>query len=234
LLNATTALGARISGISTQNNSLGLINDDAAQGHNWNGHAGFPDTLYPTTYLPSQYDQVNIITPEIILKNNGIILGPVRLNDSYYLMSFTVPVINNVDTSFNLLGFLTIVAEAKLLTDLVNSTQGYDSTGEMIVVGPNFANNIWPTEPPTLDNDELIRYVLPPTRHPSLFNTTVPLGDFHAAELAFTIGLPDPSQNALNTRDPQGERVSVGYVSNPVYGNRLHITKFQADMELQI
>ena len=208
LLNATTRRGLQIDGVATSNGSLGDVVGDNSGGQNWKGHVGFPDALYPTTYLSPGENGFDGISPSSIAQLQGMLLGPVRLNDSYYLASFTVPILDSSTPQLDLLGFVTIVVEASLLLDIALSTSGYDASEQLIVVGPNLPTNYWPDSSRS-DNDE-IRYVLPPSRDTTLFNTTVTLGQYPAARSAYALGLSDPAKNSLDTNDPRGGQMSVG------------------------
>lgn len=74
-----------------------------------------------------------MFSPQTIESRDSLLLGPVSMNDTFYLMSFTVPVRNNTPNR-TLLGFWTVLLDAQLLVDIVNTTQGMADTGQTILV----------------------------------------------------------------------------------------------------
>src|SRR5207249_3273128 len=88
----------------TLSNGLGNLTG----GYNWQGHKGFPDDLYPRSSNPADTpaSRMSIFTPNMILDNSGsatngsgIFLGPVMWNNTYYMSSFTIPVVDSVKSS---------------------------------------------------------------------------------------------------------------------------------------
>lgn len=105
-------------------------------------HDGFPNALYPFTDGKVTADSAQYFTADYILGNNGLILGPMMVNDSFYMLSFTMPIINNTSESA-LLGFLTVVLNAQIVLDIIKDTRGLGETGQTILVGPSMVSNIW-------------------------------------------------------------------------------------------
>ncbi|KAK1783466.1 hypothetical protein QBC45DRAFT_88733 [Copromyces sp. CBS 386.78] len=113
------------------------------------GEYGFPPMLYPNiTYenknTPSLYKNntsqfsANIF-PGVSLGNgsegNGILLGPLVVNESYALVSITVPVRENQSSKF-ILGYMTVVASARQLVQVQKSSEGLGKTGIALFIGP--------------------------------------------------------------------------------------------------
>jgi osomolarity two-component system, sensor histidine kinase SLN1 len=80
---------------------------------------GFPPTLYPNlTYVPTTEpdptDQSTNLTrvfafPDLELSNlSSLLLGPLQVNETFAMVSLTLPIINNT-SNVNILGFLTYV-----------------------------------------------------------------------------------------------------------------------------
>jgi len=106
---------------------------------------GFPHRLYPFLQGSQELAPNNVFTPEDIYSKRGLLLGPMRVSESLYILSFTIPVINNTSEA-TLLGFLTVILNAGAILDIVQDTRGLGSTGQTILVGPATPNNKW-TDP---------------------------------------------------------------------------------------
>lgn len=105
-------------------------------------HDGFPGALYPFTRDQELADPVNYFTPEYISAKKGLLLGPMKVNETFYMISFTIPIINNTSESA-LLGFLTVVLNAQIVLDIIKDTRGLGETGQTILVGPDTPSNVW-------------------------------------------------------------------------------------------
>jgi len=95
-------------------------------------HDGFPNSLYPSA-ANNDLDR--------IVDRGGMVMGPLQVNSSFFMMSFTNPIINNTSKG-DLLGFLTVVLNAQLVYDVVRDTRGLGDTGQVILVGPGTPNNL--------------------------------------------------------------------------------------------
>lgn len=103
-----------------------------------------------------------------------MLLGPFSINDSYALVSLTLPVIDNRDPTKNeILGFMTVVAAASSLISAVSSREGMETTGAALIIGPSRKTNLFETAqrpasasytPKTTDalSQALVHFVLPP------------------------------------------------------------------------
>jgi len=103
---------------------------------------GFPHRLYPFLQGSQALAPSNVFTPEDIYSKKGLLLGPMRVSESFYILSLTIPVINNTSEA-TLLGFLTVILNAGAILDIVRDTRGLGSTGQTILVGPATPNNKW-------------------------------------------------------------------------------------------
>lgn len=110
---------------------------------------GFPRNLYPIRdekYFSGMMGNVSkLFTRDYILQYQGLLLGPTMLNDSCAILSLTFPVF---DQNFgggekDLVGFATIVLNATSLVTIVNDNRGIGDTGQTLLVGPNWINNLW-------------------------------------------------------------------------------------------
>ncbi|KAK6496556.1 Histidine kinase [Arthrobotrys musiformis] len=198
---------------TNKKDALGVYTDDSgqAQSANWDGHEGFPDELYPraSEISKTSAEKLEFFNQEFIENHQSLLLGPVQVNSSYYMISFTVPVHNS---SRSLIGFWTILLDAQLLVDIVNTTQGMGDTGQTLLVGPNTITNIYEPRDRELTDDTEFRYLLPPVRTPDLYGTVDKMGRFQAVKKAyFSVNDSDDAVAELDTRNTQGQRVSVGY-----------------------
>ncbi|KAI1344922.1 osmosensing histidine protein kinase SLN1 [Xylariaceae sp. FL0016] len=207
---------------------------------------GFPSGLYPNiTYsssdTPDPYNPGHNVTiarpfPEIRIDSaaKGLILGPLVINQSYALMSLTLPIRQNAESDI-VLGYMTVLAEANPVLDILSSEEGLGSTGCVLLVGPatgwNRFNKYDSPSNATYQakgnfSDVGVHFVFPPAttgtgkdRHAQHSfasgnsNDTWPVGDYKAALKAFTKKNPaiNNASSTLTTKNEQGIAVAVGY-----------------------
>ncbi|KAI5843914.1 hypothetical protein DFP73DRAFT_478292 [Morchella snyderi] len=190
-------------------------------------HDGYPNALYPFADRSSMTTPANYFTPKYIYDKRGLVLGPMMVNESFFMLSFTIPIINNTSAS-TLLGFITVVVNAKVVLDIITDTRGLGGTGQTVLVGPATASNIW--EDSLLANrkrndtavgDYEFRYLLPPGRDKSLVGQVRQLKQYTAVRTVFEHGVGgingagddgDGGSSDLDTYNSEGRHVSVGYV----------------------
>ncbi|PKS07564.1 hypothetical protein jhhlp_006168 [Lomentospora prolificans] len=206
---------------------------------------GYPPDLYPnityqdlnTTnplnnleeFAAFAFDTVNLTHPA------GLLLGPLVVNESYALMSLTLPIRDNDQLDFSL-GVLTIVASAFTLVNIVNSREGMGHSGLVLVVGPDDPSNRFnksiPQANPAVMGDPVtfrntdVRFLLPANslpgqvdRHPSrnLAEGTngdpFKLGAYPAALRSWTerIVAVNNASSMLSTTNEEGAKVAVGF-----------------------
>jgi osomolarity two-component system sensor histidine kinase SLN1 len=255
-------LQARLYSRNTTGNANGLLNVTAAGSDSVvlpytapNGSAislsdtdlGYPVSLYPNiTYMSSDTPdplqdgstlQVARPFPEVRIDSsvNGLILGPLVINESYALVSLTVPIRDNSVTNA-ILGYMTVVAEASSLINIMLSREGLGSTGSILIVGPNtpwnrfskynLAANATNNAAANFSN-VLVQFVLPPEAAPGAadrhsehsINSTdsydgpFKVTDYPAAFWAFTNrnAAVNNASSSLSTTNEQGIAVAVGY-----------------------
>ena len=112
---------------------------------------GYPPGLYPNlTYTSVPYNSTfNIAHAEY----NGVTLGPMaspflligpwEVNHTFSIVSMTMPIINNT-SAVDVLGWLTVIMDARLIQQVMYSTEGLDPTGETLLVGPVHNTNHFP------------------------------------------------------------------------------------------
>ncbi|UNI16976.1 Histidine kinase [Purpureocillium takamizusanense] len=206
---------------------------------------GYPPSLYPNiTYeslgYPNPYEpstpafSANAFPGVRISDKGGLLLGPLVLNESYALMSLTVPV-RSLNTTNFILGYMTLVASAETLLQVQTSREGLGSSGVVLFIGPSSPSNhfISPLSPTNSTysppKDEFARsparYVLPPIsmpgevqRHASRdyvdgrYDADFSLSDYPAVFDVYyrNISGPNNATALLSTTNEQDVRVAVG------------------------
>ncbi|KAI3342366.1 osmosensing histidine protein kinase SLN1 [Ustulina deusta] len=210
---------------------------------------GYPSMLYPNiTYYsstdPDPLDPNKTIVvarpfPDIRIDSgvNGLVLGPLVINQSYALISLTIPVRWTPQPNV-ILGYMTVVAEATTILDIVSSLEGLGDTGNVLLIGPatgwnRFSKYNLPanaTAPAVANFSNVdVQFVLPPqvrdhgtnrhTQHDSASNYGQPfkVTEYNAAYKAFTkrnLAVNNAS-SLLSTTNEQGIAVAVGYARPP-------------------
>ncbi|KAF8450198.1 hypothetical protein BGX38DRAFT_1092221 [Terfezia claveryi] len=159
-------------------------------------HDGFPDSLYPNA-ADNDLDR--------IVDRGGMVMGPLQVNSSFFMMSFTNPIINNTSKG-DLLGFLTVVVNAQLVYDVVRDTRGLGDTGQVILVGPDASNNLLSRREEalvkvqghhprnaTINLEKMtFKYLFPPMLSKDLVGTKDTWSSFPAVKKAFFEGFQLP------------------------------------------
>jgi len=195
---------------------------------------GFPPDLYPKfttseTRVNSSFNRsVANYQGRTIDGQNYLLLGPYPVNSTLSLLSITMPIINNT-SAIDILGWLTVVVNARLIRDVIEAQEGLDDSGLTMILGPNNATNKFPEgvlykskeqDPP---ENASIRFILPPTnrpdideRHKTHNGTNSPpfnWKDFPAVERGFTksTGATNNAGSIISTKNEEGQNVAVGY-----------------------
>ncbi|KAJ5707813.1 hypothetical protein N7488_007614 [Penicillium malachiteum] len=196
---------------------------------------GYPTNLYPNlTYTTSSDGNETAISafPDYILGlNTELLLGPLTVNDSFSLISLTLPIVNDTADS-DILGYMTVVASAASLQSVLSSREGMGTTGQVLLLGPSrpqntFASDAQPaTATSSADSDQLreasVHYVFQPTALPGQTNrhlnvtTSDPflLSKYQVA-LDLMLGPYKSRTKAisdLSTRNELGYHVAVGAI----------------------
>lgn len=210
---------------------------------------GFPPMLYPNiTYQnkdqPSPYKNNTVqfsanIFPGVSLGNgsegNGILLGPLVVNESYALVSITVPVRENQSSKF-ILGYMTVVASARQLVQVQKSNEGLGETGVALFIGPvnpwnHFnanmpaSNQTWFPPRDGFAKANQVHFLFPPAPNPDQedrhsehsFESGVydaPFGlEKYESVLDLFVQASDQTNHAMSkisTKNEQGKKVSIG------------------------
>lgn len=193
---------------------------------------GYPQNLYPNlTYSTTPYNSTfseaqASYAGQMITADAPLLLGPWMLNSTYGLVSITLPIINNT-SSVDVLGFMTVLADISLITDVIYSSEGLDTTGITTLIGPtNVTNNFLPGILYSSNNGHIpenvqVRFVVPPNNTDNR-NTQYAFGgnqstfdytQYPAVKTALTENhrSVDNSGTLISTHNEQNASVSVGY-----------------------
>lgn len=209
------------------------------------GEYGYPPSLYPNLtyeslgfanpYEPSTPAVAANAFPGVNLAaKGGLLLGPLVINESFALISLTIPVRSFVITNF-ILGYMTVVVTAESLIQVQSSREGLSSSGIVLLVGPadpsgRFNVSMPPsnsTYAPSRDDfaDSRVGFVLPPIvvdgrrdRHANpndddgVAASQFPVSRFPSLLDVYTETVSDENNATaiLSTRNEQGISVAVG------------------------
>lgn len=199
---------------------------------------GYPVELYPnltftSTVINSTFNMSNAFwdgTP--LYPNSTILIGPWLINQTFGLLSLTVPV-NNVSSILDTLGWITIVCSAQSIFALENSLEGLGATGQILIVAPHTPDQKLPSSvlnPGTIEANRTaakqldVHFVLPPlqnasrsTRHSAraydMPNIPFTMQSYPAVLEAFTTrtGVPNNAGSYISTHNEENIQVSAGY-----------------------
>ncbi|KAI1634851.1 osmosensing histidine protein kinase SLN1 [Biscogniauxia mediterranea] len=210
------------------------------------GAAGYPSALFPnlTYYNSSEPDPLEPNRTAVVARPfpdirvdssvNGLILGPLVINETFALLSLTLPIRSNIQGDV-ILGYMTVVAEASSLITIVASQEGLGSTGSVLLIGPatgwnRFSRYNLPANATHAAasnfSDVDVQFVLPPIPMPGRadrhtlhnyasgnYDTPFKVSMYNAAYKAFTrrnLAVNNAS-SMLSTTNEQGIAVAVGY-----------------------
>ncbi|KAI5860055.1 putative histidine kinase SlnCl1 [Durotheca rogersii] len=208
--------------------------------------SGYPPMLYPNiTYYnstepdPGYPNHTAVVArpfPDIRIDStvNGMVLGPLIVNETYALISLTIPVRFNRQNDL-ILGYMTTVAEASSLIKIADSREGLGSTGSVLIIGPStgwnrFSKYNLPAnashEAATNFSNVDVKFILPPRpvrgqpdRHTwhnyasGNFDRPFKVSQFDAVHRVFTQRNPsvNNASSMLSTKNEQEIPVAVGY-----------------------
>ena len=231
LLNVTASVGENGIPLPYQysNGTDVLLGDDGA---------GYPPNLYPNLTFTSKvlndtFNQSFAFFEGLPLyANSTLLLGPWQINNTFSLISMTVPIVNNT-SSLDTLGWLTVVASAQLIYNVENSLAGLGNTGVILLLGPATKSNKFPSGVlydsqsqvnKNALNQQKVQFVLPPlvnasrsTRHSKYVfgnpNTPFTVASYPAVQDAVTVQNNEINNagSLLKSNNEEGDKVSVGY-----------------------
>lgn len=192
---------------------------------------GYPPPLYPNfTYVEDASSNTTTVSflGETMGPNSALLLGPLSINSTFSLFSVTLPVINNTSET-DIIGWMTVVLDGRLVSEVVDSPIGWGNTGTTLLLGPDSINNEVPSQ--VLQQvqqmsqlpDLTMKFILPPDeqgyskkRHSDYaygLQSTFPGSSYQTAwEGLLQPDVEDNSSGAnLNTKNEQGYNVAVGF-----------------------
>ena len=128
---------------------------------------------------------------------------------------------------------MTVVIDARLIYNVIDSQVGLENTGETLVVGPATKTNrfsdgvLYDSQMPDhrVAQNEMVHFVIPPTggastsRHSDrkfgTSNSPFPIRQYKAVSNVFTVNnhATNNAKSLLSAHDEQGEHVAVGYAT---------------------
>ncbi|KAL6238787.1 Two-component system protein B [Aspergillus navahoensis] len=193
---------------------------------------GYPPSLYPNLTKDATTNEVYAFGNVSVTMNQPLLLGPLVTNDSFSLISLSLPIINNTSAA-DILGYITVVASATNLQDVISSRQGLGNTGQALLLAPARPENRFPTgsRPATATSepqiagldDQEVRYVFRPTplpgnkrRHSPAITSgaSFPLRDYPIAldVLSQPYDSINHSITDLSSKNENGTHVAVGAI----------------------
>lgn len=198
---------------------------------------GYPPALYPNlTYLRTDSDDPSVEASarykDVVIGGPGgltaLMIGPWKVNSTFSLVSITQPILNNTDRT-EVLGYLTVIMDSRLISQVVDSTEGLENTGETLLVGPTTNTNLfqkgvtYKTNHGNPPNDFLVHYVVPlnASRSSRHTNSTIGTGkgpweasEYPTVELAITqsTGEQDNSGAMVKGHNEVGAKVASGKI----------------------
>ncbi|KAK2625748.1 hypothetical protein QTJ16_005060 [Diplocarpon rosae] len=219
------------------NGSNAMLGDDS--------DLGYPMALYPNiTY--TKIDAPDPMDPSVnatratafadlpLNETSQILLGPVRVNDSYALLSLTLPITDNSNKS-NVLAYMTVVAAATSLISVIESREGLAKTGVALLVGPTRRENLFRYEQrpsnenyaanPDIIGEANVKFVFDPPadqsgRHNKYLQNRTVFGSSNFSLKSYPAAVDGFASRSLSvnnagskltTRNEQGANVAVGY-----------------------
>ncbi|KAI9682887.1 MAG: Histidine kinase [Trizodia sp. TS-e1964] len=198
---------------------------------------GYPPPLYPAlTYHtnPDNTTSVTALNGTFPINNNSSLLtGPFHINETVALLSLTVP-INNNTLPLEIIGYMTVVVNAQQILNVLNSVEGLDQSGIMMLLGPADPSNHFSITLDSQDTQHLpnsnistdtnIQYLFSPSqnssrslRHPlhayGSANSPFPMKNYQAVVSAYTSDnhVRNNAGSSISIKNDEGFDVSVGY-----------------------
>ncbi|PNP46540.1 hypothetical protein TGAMA5MH_01998 [Trichoderma gamsii] len=233
-------------GNATDNIQLPYLAPDGSRVNLSDTEFGYPPSLYPNItytnlgypnpYVPSTPAFGAYAFPNVNLSSGGgLFLGPMVINETFALLSLTIPVRSFAITNF-ILGYMTVVVAAGSLTDIQMAPDGLGSTGVVLLVGPaNPSNRFNASAPASNDTytpvvDQFkntpVHFVIPPVSIPGQsdrhsersyqdgknYARPFPLHAYPSLQKVYTqkLSANNNSTVALSTTNEQGTAVAVG------------------------
>ena len=189
---------------------------------------GYPTQLYPNFTWSEQTHNVTYVSynDRRLYYDTTLLLGPLYLDTHSALISMTVAVNNNTSRT-DILGWLTVVLDARILYNVANDPVGLGHTGESLVVSAVPPDNLFqhPVQgrPASENAGVQVNFILPPASNKTLDNRhsirkTRPYLPFKMREYPCVLDAWSKVNSELNnagshisTVNEQKKQISCGY-----------------------
>lgn len=197
------------------------------------GVEGYPLALYPnlTTGPSTETMRTTVFNGNRLDMRSNILLGPLHTNSTFSLFSITMPITDVNETA--ILGWITVLLDGRLISEVVQSPVGVGETGVSRIIGPNTIDNRFigvPNQQPpysglssAVDQTSVID-IIPQSealsskhRNPKTAGgwslTPFNISSYPGAYTAFTRSLPSLNNagSDLTTKNEKGLHVGVGF-----------------------
>ncbi|PPJ57836.1 hypothetical protein CBER1_00080 [Cercospora berteroae] len=194
---------------------------------------GYPSALYPNLTITqtgsgAATNYSATYNGQSLGLKSTLILGPLSVNDTFALLSLTLPIVNKA-TDDDILGWVTVLTDARLIRLVQQDQRGLGDTGQTLLIGPTDTTNHFPRG--VIGNEELathadVQYLIPlnvtvASRHPNRTagapNPPFRAGAYPAVERAIVEdnrGIDDVN-SMLRTHNEADHSVSVSYSVPP-------------------
>ena len=194
------------------------------------GGPGYPAELYPNITLSSGSGVSTPIASYnglVLNQTNNLLLGPLMVNSTFALVSITEAIMS-VNTTGQILGWLSVVIDSRLILQVLDSPVGLDNTGIAYLIGPDNSTNRFPpgvlysSSPSASSASTNVRFVFPlngsdAQRHPNhtygFQNPPFSASMFPAIETALSInqGVAMNAGSAISAKNENAQAVSLGF-----------------------
>ena len=193
----------------------------------------YPNLTYTSTVINSTFNRSDAFwNGQQLYNNSTIFLGPWPLNGTFALLSLTVPVVNDT-SSADVLGWITIIANAESIFNIEQSVEGLGDTGQILIVAPSTSTQKLPNNIQAVGSTRAnrtaaktqdVQFVLPPTQNSSrstrhskraygMPNLPFQMQSYPGVLDAYTSesGFPNNAGSLISTRNEENDHISVGY-----------------------
>lgn len=192
------------------------------------GGFGHPPQLFPNFTWNEQTQNVTYITynDRRMYYDSTLLLGPLYLDTHSALISVTVAINNNTSRT-DILGWLTVVLDARILYNVANDPVGLGATGQSLVVSAVPPDNLFAQRvqgrPASENADVQVNFILPPASNKTLDDRhsirktrpylPFPMQDYPCVLDAWSKvnGELNNAGSRISTVNEQGKHISCGY-----------------------
>lgn len=209
-LNLTTPVGYRYFQESL-GGDIELVLDDEKNIASYSNPEGAPTEI--KALVPGELVGTSDAIKPTEVTDDGILLGPMKLNEAMFVASLTVPVYNNTTiagTTRNILGFLTVVFDIGQLVDVANNTEGLGN-GQVMLLGPANRYNRMDNSTGVFNfrQDDHFKVLLPPKNTPEIALNTYPIERYPVLKKVWR-SIDVDNGIDMDTRDINGKKVAIG------------------------